>query len=426
MFNGRKAKPAPGKGRRRVGRIAALDVGSTKVCCFIAEAATAGAIKVGGIGHQRAKGVRHGTIVNLDEAEATIRTAVAAAEKMVDAPIDEVYVNLSAGQPESHTLAVEVSIAGHEIADPDLRRILDQGRAQFETEGRAMVHSFPLGFAIDGANGIRDPRGMSGARLGVDIHVVTATSSAIRNLSTCVARCHLGVAAHVLSSVASGLASLVEDEMALGATVIDMGGGTTSIAVFLDGYVVHTDCLTVGGMHVTKDIARGLSTTLAHAERMKTLYGATMASPSDDHEIVAVPLVGEEEEHNVTQVPRSMLVGIIRPRLEETFEMVRARLADSGMSRAAGRRVVLTGGASQLQGVRELAALILDKQVRVGRPLRTAGLAEATAGPAFATCAGLLAYAAASDLEARDFARPLQTPAAGCLGRVGQWLRENF
>jgi cell division protein FtsA len=231
------------------------------------------------------------------------------------------------------------------------------------------------------------------------MHLITAAAGPLRNLQTCVERCHLDIQSLVISPYASGLATLVEDEMDLGVTVIDMGGGTTTIAVFFDGHVIYTDSLAIGGGHVTNDIARGLSTPLAHAERMKTLYGNCIPSPADEREVISVPQVGEEDPANATTIPKSILVGIIQPRLEETFELVRSRLEHGGYGKIAGRRVVLTGGASQLSGVRELAALVLDKQVRMGRPIRIGGLAEATGGPAFATAVGLLAYGTSAEIE---------------------------
>jgi cell division protein FtsA len=214
--------------------------------------------------------------------------------------------------------------------------------------------------------------------------------------------------------------------MDLGVTLVDMGGGTTSIAVFYDGSLVHIDCLPVGGVHVTNDIARGLSTPLTHAERMKTLYGSTIPTPSDEGQIIDVPLIGESSGDNANHIPRSLLIGIIRPRVEEILELVRNRLEAAGVNKLAGRRMVLTGGASQLQGMRELAARVLDKQVRVGRPIRTAGLAEATAGPAFSTCAGLLAYA----VRNRDAAETRTSESSGEAGRglarLGRWFMANF
>jgi cell division protein FtsA len=205
-----------------------------------------------------------------------------------------------------------------------------------------------------------------------------------------------------------------------------MGGGTTTISVFFDGELVHIDSIPVGGAHVTNDIARGLSTPLAHAERMKTLYGSAIPTPSDNNEVINVPLIGEEETGETNQVPRSVLIGIIRPRIEETFELVRDRLVEAGFDKVAGRRVVLTGGASQLPGVKEMAGSILDKQVRHGKPHAVAGLAESVSGPAFSTSVGLLHFAFNNPAEeAKSAYRPVDEP-NGHFARFGQWLRESF
>ena len=410
----------------RNGVIAALDIGSSKISCLIGRIEDSGRPTVIGIGHQLSRGVKNGTIVDMDEAEMAILTAVHAAEKMSAETIEEVVVNLSGGYPASQTVGVEVAIAGHEVGDADLRRVLEHGRTIDVGPDRQVVHSIPVGYTIDGNRGIRDPRGMYGDRLGVTMHIVTAAAGAARNIATCVNRCHLEVSALVVSPYASGLATLVEDEKDLGVTVIDMGGGTTGIAVFFDGQVVFTDTIAIGGNHVTSDIARGLSTPLVHAERMKTLYGSALTSPSDERELINVPQIGEDGSGTPNQVAKSILVGIIQPRLEETFELVRARLEASGFDKIAGRRVVLTGGAAQLTGARELAQLVLDKQVRMGRPIRIAGLAESTAGPAFSTAAGLIAYAMRREAELRPQLRPERAHAQGLFLRVGGWLRENF
>ena len=246
--------------------MAALDVGTTKVCCFVARRGEDGRPQVIGIGHQLARGLRGGAIVDMEAAEASILTAVHAAEQMAGETLRDVTVNVAGGHPASQTIGVEVAIAGHEVGDVDLRRVLDQGQHFDATPDRRLIHSIPVGYTIDGSRGIRDPRGMYGERLGVDMHVVTAAAGPVRNLSTCIARCHLDIRSLVVSPYAAGLASLVDDEMDLGVCVVDMGGGTTTLAVFFDGNVVYTDSIPIGGQHVTSDIARGLSTPLAHAE----------------------------------------------------------------------------------------------------------------------------------------------------------------
>jgi cell division protein FtsA len=412
--------------KAKTGLIAALDVGSTKVSCFIGRVAADGGVRVAGASHHAAEGVRAGAIVDMEAAQNAIMTTVTAAEQLAGERIREVFVNVNGAKLASRSCAAKISITGREVEEADLRRVLSHGYAVREPDERALIHCIPVGYSIDGSRGIRDPRGMYGDELAVNMHLVSAGTGAMRNLATCVERCHLDVVALVAGPYASALACLVEDEMDLGVTLIDMGGGTTTIAVFYDGNVIYADSVPLGGAHVTRDIATGLSTSRIHAERMKTLYGSCIASPSDDHELIDVPLIGEEVNGHPNHVPRSMMVGIIQPRIEETFEAVRKRLDDSGVAAQAGRRLVLTGGASQLQGVRELAALILGKQVRVGRPLRISGLADSTSGPAFSVSAGLLAYAVRK--HGSDEERALKLPEGPItrVARIGNWLRENF
>ena len=407
------------------GLVAAVDIGTTKTCCFIAKR-DGNAPRIVGIGHQIARGVKNGVIVDIEAASHSIATSVNAAEQMAGEQIAEIVVNISGGFGASRLVKAETAINGREIADRDMRRVLELGYRLKEPSDRTVLHSVPVGFSIDSSRGIRDPRGMFGQRLAVNMNVVTAAASGIQNLTSCIGRCHLEIAAVVVSPYAAGLAALVEDESELGVTVIDMGGGTTTIAVFFDGNLVFTDSVPVGGVHVTNDIARGLSTPIVHAERMKTLYGSAISSPSDERETISVPQVGEDDDGNANHVPKSLLVGIIAPRVEETLELVRDRIEASGFDKIVGRRIVLTGGASQLPGTRELAALILDKQIRIGKPLRIAGLAEATNGPAFATTAGLVHFALSERAEIPRHGRALTDEPDGLLGRFGHWIREYF
>ena len=411
----------------RSGLVAALDLGTTKACCLIAKPKTEGGFEIVGIGNQISHGLRSGTIIDMERTEATIRSTIEAAERMAGENIRNVIVNVSCGEPISRLIAYEVSIAGHEIGDNDLRRLLDPvGLAESESPEREIIHLIPVGYSVDGNKGVRDPRGLHGQVLGVNMHIVTAASGPIRNLEQGISRCHLNICGKASTPYVSALACVSEDEVKLGVTCIDMGGGTTSISVFFDGELVHIDSIPVGGAHVTNDIARGLSTPLVHAERMKTLYGSAIPTPSDNNEIIKVPLIGEEETGETNQVPRSVLIGIIRPRIEETFELVRDRLAEAGFDKLAGRRIVLTGGASLLPGVKEMAGAILDKQVRHGKPHSVSGLAEAVSGPAFSTSVGLLRFAFNNPAEeAKNAYRPVDEP-NGRFARFGQWLRESF
>ena len=412
-----RAPPA----RSRGSTITAIDIGTTKICCFIARAASRP--RIIGIGHQIARGVRGGAIVDLDAAAHSIRGAVHAAEEMAGETIERAVVNLSGGRAGSRIVKAEIDIGHAAVGDQAMRQVLERGYAMRGAPDRQVIHSIPVGFSIDDSRGILDPRGMVGERLGVNMHIVSAPAASVRNHAAAIGRAHLVVDALVVAPYAAGLACLAEDEMELGVTVIDMGGGTTTIGVFFGGNLVFADAVPVGGVHVTNDIARGLATPLAHAERMKALFGSAVSSTLDEREMIAMPQVGEEDDGHVAHVPKSLLVSIIAPRIEETFEMVRNRLDASGCENIAGRRVVLTGGACQLHGVRELAGLILDKQVRIGRPMRVDGLAESTHGPAFSTATGLLRFALSERAEPPP---PNGIAPRGIFGRMGQWLRDNL
>lgn len=419
------------KPHQRGSLIAALDIGSTKIACFIAQIRDDdGNIDVIGMGHQAAAGIKSGTIVDLDRAEVAIRQAVNSAENMAASvmkgyPLREVVVNVPGVHTGSYLMRVDVQVLGEAVTDNDIRRALAKAQDQAVGHDVELIHTIPTAYRIDGHDGIKEPRGLFGQALEVDVHLVTGNLGALRNIATCIERSHLDIAALAAAPYASGLACLVDDEMDLGCTVIDMGGGTTSFAVFQNGELIFADAVPVGGQHVTNDIAKGLTTSVTAAERLKTLYGSAVASLTDETDQIDVPPVGEEDHIHPNHVPRSLLIGIIQPRIEETLELVRSRLNDSGVSTAAGRRVVLTGGASQLPGIKDLAHLVLDKQVRLGRPVRLQGLADAVSGPAFSTTAGLLHYVSERTHEMP--AEIMATVEAGTLWQqVKLWLRENW
>jgi cell division protein FtsA len=412
----------------RGGLIAALDVGSSKVCCFIARADLDGKLTVEGIGHQLSRGIKAGTVIDVEAVEESIRAAVDAAERMANETISQVYLNLSNGRPHSDAVRVEVRISGDQVDENDIRNAISEATKQFNRPERDIIHAIPVVYSVDGAMGIHDPRGMYGDQLGVDIHIVTVEKGPTRNLRHCLERGHLGIAGTVVSPYASGLSCLVEDEREIGVTLIDMGGGTTTTSVFMEGSLVYADVVPIGGQHVTNDIARGLLTSISDAERMKTLHGSAIRSSSDDSDTLTITQVGEHGSNHTQEIPQSVLMGIIQPRLEEIFETVHDHLITSGYDQLAGKRVVLTGGASQLQGVGELASRILNKNVRPGKPDHINGLAEATVGPAFATCAGLLAYATQGQAHPGmlNAAMLAQNEPKSAMARVGRWLKDNF
>lgn len=418
--------------------ISALDVGTSKVVCLIARLdpmdtsdtlrGRTHRCRILGIGHQRAAGVKGGVIVDLEQAEDAIRRAVDAAERMAGVHVEGVLVNITGGRIGSQTFNASVPVAGRAVSEADIQRVLDACASRTQQEGRAVLHSLPTGYALGDMHNIRDPKGMVGDALGVDMHVIGCEINAARNLMLAVERCHLSIEAMIATPFVSGLAALVDDEAELGTALIDMGGGTTSVGIFCGGNLVHVDAVALGGNHITMDIARGLTTRLADAERLKTLYGACIASPSDERETVSVSLAGEDGEHPV-HLPKSQLVRIIGPRLEETLELVRDRLKAAGFTPNAASRLVLTGGASQLTGVTEAAKRILAGQIRMGRPLGIHGLPESAKNPSFSAAVGLLIYPQVEPVQQfRPARREVEaaTGTHGYIARVGQWLRDSF
>ncbi|NMG41501.1 cell division protein FtsA [Chelativorans sp. ZYF759] len=424
----------------RSGIITVLDVGSSKVCCIIAKLkpreesphlpGRTHQVRILGLGHQKSVGVKSGMVIELDRAEQAIRLAVDAAERMAGVTVDSLIVNLSAGRMRSEKFSADIELGGHEANESDVKRVLTAGGRQALRNERQIVHSLATGFSLDGERGVRDPRGLVGDRLGVDMHIVSADASPIRNLEFCVNRSHLSVERMVATPYASGLAALVDDESEMGAACIDMGGGTTTFSVFSEGRFVHSDVLPIGGHHVTMDLARGLSTSLEQAERLKVLTGSALPVGGDERETVNVQPIGNDDTAQLLQIPRTVVNRIVRARIEETLEMIRDRLTASGYSALVGRRIVLTGGASQLPGLAEAARRILGRNVRLGRPLGVSGLPEAMKGPAFSTTVGLLIYPQVAGYESRVSAGGFfgwrGVASGGRLQRVGRWLKDSF
>lgn len=427
--------------------IAAVDIGSFKTSCFIARTNNdAGDLEILGVGHHNSSGVKNGMITDMNGAETAIRKAVHTAENMAKAatkgyPLQEVVINIPAIQARSYGRSIDVKISGHEITERDITAAITEAENdvtnlenaqsahsvgdQILGATRQLIHSIPVGYRIDGNGGINDPSGMVGEVMSTDIHVVSCDSATIKNITHCTDHSHLAISALALPQYASGLASLVEDEMDLGCTIIDIGGGVTSFAVFHAGHMIFCDSIPVGGQHVTNDIAAGLTTSFQDAERLKILYGSAMAADYDESELLDVPRLGESDTREPNHVPRSLLIGIIQPRLEEIFELVRARLNDSGLKPVLGRRVVLTGGTSQMPGIKDLANHVLDKQIRIGHPIRLQGLPDAVDTPAFTTVAGLLAYGAGHLHEISNQFQKKNTP-ENWFNDLKKWLKDNW
>ncbi len=426
---------------RRASIVTVLDVGTHKICCLIAKLkphdpgetlyGRTHSIEVLGLGYQRSRGIKNGVVADLQKAEQAIRQAVAAAERMSGVSVESLIVNVSCGRLGSQSFSAKVALGGHRVEGYDIHRVLKACRAQSMDGNRVILHTLPVRYELDGQGGIEDPRAMMGDELGVDIHVVTADLAALVNLEQVLNNGHLRVEAMIASPFASGLSCLVDDEQQLGTVCIDLGAGTTTVSIFVDGHFVHGDAIALGGSHITMDIARGLSTTLEAAERIKTLYASALPSVLDERDTIQVPAIDAASDANEdipTSVPRSLVTRLVRPRIEETLETMRDRLHAAGFGAIAGRRLVLTGGASQLTGLHEVARRILASNVRLGRPLGIAGLPDAAKGPSFSCVAGQLIYPQIASTEPfeRNEAEFSLTGTDGYFARVGHWLKGSF
>ncbi|MFT8597794.1 cell division protein FtsA [Acetobacter orientalis] len=432
--------PTEANKRHRVwrnGYSAVLDIGSTKITCLIGKGEPNGGLRVVGCGWRRSDGIRNGAITDLHKAEAAIRATVGQAEMMAERTIDRVVVNLSCGHPASRLFNVRWPVGSRVVTEADIRRVVTEGRLQATVEGRDVVHTLPIDFTVDDTENVADPRGHLCDTLKARLHIIDAASTALLNLQTVLSRAELKLEALVSSPMASGLSVLDADERELGTTVIDMGGGTTSLAVFGEGQILHTAQIGIGGLHVTRDIARGLSTSLENAERLKTVYGSADLSSDVEEDLLTVELLGNDVPH-FEQISRAQLGRIIRPRMEETLELVREKLDGAGLGNAASGRIVLTGGASLLDGMRPLAERILGspaakgrhgpaftRSVRLGRPKHITGLPEKTAAAAgFATAAGLLSWAASTERPFGDVEFREAAP-SGLLQKLVAFIREK-
>lgn len=411
------------------GMIAALDVGSAKIACLIAQVNADGQMRVCGVGNRACEGgISAGTVVDMEATEKAIRASVDQAEKMAGTTISDVFLSFSAGDPKSTVIEVQVDVDGHAVSQADVERAVEKAREQIDADEDEILHAFPAAFAVDGSFGVKAPIGMYGKKLSVALHVITASNGPLQNLQACVRRAHLNIRGVVLTPFASGLATLVEDEAKMGAAAIDIGAGTTSISIFAQGALVHAEVLPIGGAQITEQVARGLLTPFEHAERLKTFSGAAAVDSADERLEIEVPQVGEGGDDAIIRQPRSALTGVIQKELELLFTTIGKRLDASGFSGVAGRRVVLTGGVAQTEGIRDLASKIMGRQVRIGKPEMIDGLPQAAQSTPFAAAVGLLLYGARRPVsEAIDKSQEKTgVPKGGAFGRFSRWLRDNF
>ncbi|HLL27105.1 MAG TPA: cell division protein FtsA [Xanthobacteraceae bacterium] len=420
---------------RRSAIVAVLDIGTSKVTCLIgrlkpvaedeAMAGRSHAVEVLGLGYTRAEGLKAGMIADLAPAEEAILNAVDMAERAAGMEIAAVLVAFGGGRLGSESFTASVRLNGPRVEEGDIGRVLDAASQHSVRGGRAVLHSLPVAYKLDQTSGIRDPRGMLGKALSVDLHVITTELAALKNLMLCVERCHLSIEGVIAAPYAAGLAALTGDEAELGATVVDFGAGTTTAAVFAGGHCLHVDGIAIGSHHITMDLARGLAIRIPEAERLKTLHAAVLASASDEHKMITTPVIEGTGREAPNATSLGQIVRMASPRAEEILEMLRERLRAADMLGPASRRLVLTGAAAELTGLVELAGRMFKTTARLGRPLGVMGLGDEARTPAFAVASGLLVYPQFAGHEHFEPRRRLSRD-GNYLIRVGRWLQESF
>lgn len=441
LYESQRAMRQKRRAAMQRGLVAILDVGTAKVACMIvqfdpsvqAEAADSigsfaahGSFRVIGVATTRSRGVRFGEVDTMDETERAIRTAVQGAQKMANVRVDHVIACLSGAQPRSYGVTGTVQLNSGTVLDQDIGHVLSSCEVPDYGQGREAIHAMPVNFALDHRSGLTDPRGQIGNRLSVDMHLLTVDMPAVENLLKCVKRCDLELAGLASSAYVSGIAALVEDEQELGAACVDLGGGASGVSIFLKKQMIFADSVRMGGDHVTSDISQGLHVPRQVAERIKTFHGGVVATGMDDRDMIDIGGETGDWEHDRREISRSELIGVMRPRVEEILEEVRARLDGAGFECLPSQRIVLTGGGSQIPGLEGLASRILGQQVRLGRPLRILGLPQAATGPAFSSSVGLALYAAHPQDECWDFDLPTDRSGGRPLKRAVRWLKDNW
>lgn len=413
--------------------IAALDIGSSKVCCVIARVSRDQKISIAGYGYNASKGIKNGMITDIKQATFSICDAVEAAEQMANERVERVIVNISGDKIKSSIKRAAIGLnKSKPITEAEITKVINKGITRINVENNELIHCLPTGYRLDFGEETTDPRNLFGENLSVDVLLGMVPEIMFRNTKTVLDNSNLEIVGKVLSPYASGLVCLVDDEKELGATVIDIGGGTTSIASFQHGHPVYFSSIGVGGNNVTNDIAWGLTTSFTHAERLKNLHGCAFLTSQDKNETINVYPVGEEDDSLIKQVPKSDLIKIIVPRIEETFELVNAKLTEEGLKDINSHRIVLTGGGSQLSGIREVASMILDKQVRLGRPRNIGNILDISnypilQSPSFSTVIGLILYVfnCKEHKPNKIISKPLNTE-GGRFNRIMNWLKQNF
>jgi cell division protein FtsA len=414
--------------------ISALDIGSSKVSALIAGQTDTGELIVLGTGQRESRGVVRGCIADIEQAELSVRHAVEQAERIAGINIDRVWVGISAGGLDSLLAPVEIELDGDRIEQDDIDELLQAGRANLDTRGKAALHIQPTLYSLDGVGGVANPIGLHADRLGVDIHVVLADPSPVRNLDMTARAAHLEVEAVVVAPVAAGLACLTSEERELGVALVELGAAITNVSVFIGGMLVGLVTIQQGSSDITDDIASVFGMRRAQAERLKCYYGSALSTPRDHQDVLDL---GKEDgtsendtDSNAAKITRAQLNAVICQRVDRLVAEIGAALKGLGFSGPSGHQIVLTGGGAELKGIAEHIQAALGRAVRIGRPTGLAGLPEAHSGPGFTTLVGLVRYAASGVVDLKKTYDPSHDldggHTAGLFERIKRAIRENF
>jgi len=399
--------------------IVGLDIGTTKIAAIVGEVSEEG-IDIIGIGTHPSRGLRKGVVTHIDNTVASIRRAVEEAELMAGCEISSVYAGIAGGHIRGFNSHGIVAVKDGEVRQSDIARVIDAAKAVAIPMDREIIHVLPQDFVVDGQDGIKEPLGMSGVRLETKVHIVTAAVTSAQNIIKCCHRCGLQVADLVLQPLASAEAVLHPDEKELGVALIDIGGGTTDITIFCDGSIVHTSVVPIGGNHLTNDIAVGLRTPSADAEKIKQRWGCAVTSMVDSDEQIEVPSVGGRAARHLS---RRILCEIIEPRVEEMFMLAQREIAKTGYEDLLASGAVITGGTTILEGMPELSEEVLGLPVRRGSPRGIGGLVDVVRSPKFATSVGLVLHGARQTEHAQV---KMRREHVGLGGRVKDWFARVF
>ncbi len=402
--------------------IVGLDIGTSKVVAIVGEVPPDGCIEIIGIGSNPSRGLKKGVVVNIESTVHSIQRAVEEAELMAGCQIHSVYAGIAGSHIRSLNSHGIVAIRDREVSTSDMERVIDAARAVAIPADQRILHILPQEFIIDGQEGIHDPVGMSGVRLEAKVHMVTGAVSAAQNIIKCVRRCGLEVDDVILEQLASSQAVLTEDEKELGVCLVDIGGGTTDIAVFTEGSIRHTAVIPIAGDQVTNDIAVALRTPTQHAEDIKIKYACALTQLAGADETIEVPSVGERPARRLA---RQTLAEVVEPRYEELFTLIQAELRRSGFEELVAAGYVLTGGSSRMEGAVELAEEVFHLPVRLGTPQYVAGLADVVRNPIYATGVGLLLFGR-QNRGSRGGAPGVGRGLRGVWERMKSWFQGNF